>query len=579
MQLLTIDNTQDLVAHVVDHVKRAVVATMGPNGKLSVIANGSAVKVTKDGVTVAKSIKFDDPRHELINRVITEAAIKTDHECGDGTTTTVMLTAELYKLFSDYPSYLDQKFIEEVVTDIIEELKGLSITVTIDDPRLFKLALTSSNNDAELSQLVCDIYKESGSRYPEIELKEGQASNDVVVRSNGLPIAMYLSNPGFAKNGNGADTPLTNFYPILVDGPLGRGVDLADTLIELDKKYSGSIVVVMARSIEHETVQQMLRLNNNTRLRKEAAERNNVAGGGGFGAHFIGINTNAGGSVGSLIMQDIATMFDAPVFSQLEDAVEADIPSVDSVLTVNTTRSILSDLSLEQQEKLNARADAIALELGGYELGDRFSVRAKFNEKRIRNLRGELVTIFVGGETYSDVKERIDRFEDVVKAVKSALVNGVVPGVGSSLVTAGARAILKHTTELSIPDVSKALFGDLLPSDDSSNIPTASVKNIQFQILLKLALMCWAPYLHLMSQVEGKPMKNPASVNTIGGDIIPNCVNLATGAKGTSEELGVYDTAFATITALKGGLQTAKILANASSILLGEKLSSVRVNV
>lgn len=577
MQLLTIDDTQQIVDYVVDHVKRAVVATMGPNGKLAVIANGSAVKVTKDGVTVAKSIKFDDARHELINRVITEAAIKTDHECGDGTTTTVMLTAELYKLFCAYPSYLDQKFIEEVVTDIIEELKGLAITVTIDDPRLFKLALTSSNNDAELSQLVCDIYKASGDRYPEIELKEGQASNDVVVRSNGLPIAMYLSNPGFAKNGNGADTPLTNFYPILVDGPLGRGVDLADTLIALDEKYEGGTVVIMARSIEHETVQQMLRLNNNTRIRKEKRAQHQVIG--PVGAHFIGINTNAGGSVGSLIMQDIATMFSAPVFSQLEDSVEADIPSVDSVLTVNTTRSILSELSLEQQGKLNARADEIALELGGYELGDRFSVRAKFNEKRIRNLRGELVTIFVGGETYSDVKERIDRFEDVVKAVKSALVNGVVPGVGSSLVTAGARAIMKQTTALSIPDVSKALFGSLDILSGKFKPATEEEINVQFQILLKLALLCWSPYLHLMSQVDGKPMKNPASTNTIGGDIIPNCVNLATGAKGTSEELGVYDTAFATITALKGGLQTAKILANASSILLGEKLSAVRVNV
>jgi chaperonin GroEL (HSP60 family) len=278
-------------------------------------------------------------------------------------------------------------------------------------------------------------------------------------------------------------------------------------------------------------------------------------------------------------MQDIATMFSAPVFSQLEDSVEADIPSVDSVLTVNTTRSILSELSLEQQGKLNARADEIALELGGYELGDRFSVRAKFNEKRIRNLRGELVTIFVGGETYSDVKERIDRFEDVVKAVKSALVNGVVPGVGSSLVTAGARAIMKQTTALSIPDVSKALFGSLDILSGKFKPATEEEINVQFQILLKLALLCWSPYLHLMSQVDGKPMKNPASTNTIGGDIIPNCVNLATGAKGTSEELGVYDTAFATITALKGGLQTAKILANASSILLGEKLSAVRVNV
>ncbi|MNU01777.1 hypothetical protein D3C72_2452790 [compost metagenome] len=65
--------------------------------------------------------------------------------------------------------------------------------------------------------------------------------------------------------------------------------------------------------------------------------------------------------------------------------------------------------------------------------------------------------------------------------------------------------------------------------------------------------------------------------NSIEGDVVPVCTNLATGEKGTSEELGVYDTAYATITALRGGLQTAKILANASSILLGDKLSAVAV--
>jgi hypothetical protein len=54
-------------------------------------------------------------------------------------------------------------------------------------------------------------------------------------------------------------------------------------------------------------------------------------------------------------------------------------------------------------------------------------------------------------------------------------------------------------------------------------------------------------------------------------------LNLATGEWGTPAALGIYDTAYASITALKGGLQTAKILANLDSVLLGDKSSAVQI--
>jgi len=558
MNLLTIDGTQPLVAEVVAQVKAAVVATMGPNGKLAYIANGTAVKVTKDGVTVARSIKFDDPRSELVNRVITEAAIKTDAECGDGTTTTVLLTAVLYDIFTQHTSFREQKFIEECVYAVVEELKAMSINIKVDDPRLFKLALTSSNNDVELSQIVTGIYKESGERFPEIELKEGMTVKDKVVRSNGLPINMHFANPAFAKDGNGGNTEFKDFIPVIVDTNLGRGGDPMPALRQLMDKYAapaGTIpvttIVLIGRSVEHEMNNLLARINTSD-----------------SGVRFIPINTNAGGSVGTLIMQDIATMFGTSMYAHLDDAVVPTLDKVQGTLTVGSSRSVFSDIPADIQVKLQERADAIAVELSGYEMGDRFSVRAKFNETRIRNLRGELVTIFVGGETYSDVKERIDRFEDVVKAVKSALENGVLPGVGSSLVTAGQRVLTRIFKEL--PGLSS-------PNREQDTADDRAV-SLKVGIIGSLGKMCYSSYNHLMAQSSDEitPFKE-LSWNSIEGDVVPECMNLATGERGTSEALGVYDTAYATITALKGGLQTAKILANASSILLGDKLSMVAV--
>jgi len=572
MMILSQD-TQDYVEDVMMKVREAVVATMGPNGKLSLIANGNAVKVTKDGVTVAKSIKFDDPAHELVNRVITEAAIKTDHECGDGTTTTVMLTSELYSLLDRYPGFRDQRFIETCVLAIVDELKAMSIQIKTDDERLYKLALTSSNSDHELSKIVTDIYKNSGDRYPEIELKEGQSSDDKVVASNGMPLNMSFSNPGFSQYGNGADTTLDNFVVIVVDAALGRGgANMAELLVELHQRYLHvDHIVIAGRSVEHEMCSVMLNINNTVRAARNSGK---IANGYAGGPLFVAVNTNAGGSVGSLIMADIATVFGVPVFTDLKDALEASITRSQCNVTISNNRSLVTELSDGTRARLDQRVNDIEAELNSYEMGDRFSVRAKFNETRIRNLRGQLITVFVGGETYSEVKERLDRFEDVVKAVKSALVNGVLPGVGSSLIIAGRRALVKMIaqdpgarSQNPQDKIFEQVFGDFFGPKRSSK---------EGEIIQELGKLVFTPYIHLMAQADHK-QDSSKEICWGGEEVIPVCVNLATGEVGTSEELGVYDTAYATITALKGGLQTAKILANASSILLGTKLNSVKV--
>ena len=53
--------------------------------------------------------------------------------------------------------------------------------------------------------------------------------------------------------------------------------------------------------------------------------------------------------------------------------------------------------------------------------------------------------------------------------------------------------------------------------------------------------------------------------------------NLRDNTTGTPAQLGIFDTAYASITALRGGMQTAKILASLDSILIGDKLAAVHI--
>jgi chaperonin GroEL len=547
-------NTQDIVEDVMMDVRDAVVATMGPNGKLSAITVGTSVKVTKDGVTVAKSLKFVNPFEEAVNRIITEPAVKTDVECGDGTTTTILLTSELYRLYSQFPNYRERKFIDMLGNKIIDQLSRMSITVTNDSPELYNLALTSSNGDEALATVITNIYHAAGDKYPEIELKEGLGGEDQIVTTDGLLMNLIYSNPSFSKNGNGTASEFTDFYPIVIDDNI-RNVDpqvlgpMLKQLLDRTEDSAGTFLLI-ARSFDNAINSMILQINN--QLKRPA---------------FICAQTNFGGSVGTLLMQDLSVQLNANMVKVLSDIVFADLNKCQDHLTIGSTRSVFVPSILPTIERIARQVESIEQELNSYERGERFSMRARFNEKRLRDLKGELVTVFVGGETQSEIKERIDRFEDVSKAVKSALVNGILPGVGSALVTAGMFAI----SELSEEDEKDPVFAQIIEV----------MEEVVFsQYILLMGDMLVPVDIPVTKRLDAlRRVRKQIAGNVMDMDH-PNpipAVNLRDNTRGSPRELGIFDTAYASITALRGGMATAKTLASLDSILIGDKLAAVNV--
>ena len=75
----------------------AVVVTLGPRGRNVIIETDTTPHITKDGVTVAKSIEFSDKTKNLGARVIKEAAQQTADNAGDGTTTSTVLARDIFQ--------------------------------------------------------------------------------------------------------------------------------------------------------------------------------------------------------------------------------------------------------------------------------------------------------------------------------------------------------------------------------------------------------------------------------------------------------------------------------------------------
>jgi thermosome len=146
-------------------ISDAVKSTLGPKGmdKMLVDSMGDVV-VTNDGATILKEIDVEHPAAKMI----VEVAKSQDEECGDGTTSAVILTGELLKYAGDL---LDQNIHPTIITGgyklaaqkAIETLNKLAIDIKPNDKKTLKsIAMTSmaskgaSSEKEHLADIVVD---------------------------------------------------------------------------------------------------------------------------------------------------------------------------------------------------------------------------------------------------------------------------------------------------------------------------------------------------------------------------------------------------------------------------------------
>jgi len=143
-------------------ISDAVKSTLGPKGmdKMLVDSMGDVV-VTNDGATILKEIDVEHPAAKMI----VEVAKSQDEECGDGTTSAVILTGELLKYAGEL---LDQNIHPTVICGgyklaaikAIETLNDLAIIIKAGDKKTLKdIAMTSmaSKSASAEKDILADI--------------------------------------------------------------------------------------------------------------------------------------------------------------------------------------------------------------------------------------------------------------------------------------------------------------------------------------------------------------------------------------------------------------------------------------
>src|SRR5499425_489585 len=134
----------------VNGLANAVRVTLGPKGRNVIIEKSfGSPTVTKDGVTVAKEIEFEDKFENMGAQMVKEVASKTSDVAGDGTTTATVLAQAIFRegsklVVAGHNPMAIKRGIEKAVVSVTAELKKMA-KPTKNKKEIAQVGTTSAN--------------------------------------------------------------------------------------------------------------------------------------------------------------------------------------------------------------------------------------------------------------------------------------------------------------------------------------------------------------------------------------------------------------------------------------------------
>ena len=395
----------------------AVKSTLGPMGNTVIIESPEhthGITVTKDGVTVAKSIALIDPVENLAVRMMREAADRTASLAGDGTTTAIVLTEALVKSGMKNIAVTDNKteILGELLSEtkvLIKKLKKMSRPVT---KRMLKdVATISANNNSEIGKIIADTYNAVGENGI-VTVERSQTSETYNETTNGLKIDRGYTSQLFINNHKKDECILDDVHILVSDAEISNLLTIENVLKPIIAEGKKLLIVAPCSTNVINTLAANVMKNS---------------------LKICSITPPSFGYKQHELMQDIALTVGATYFSEktgddLSIINFSDLGHAAKVIIGKDSTIVLKD-SKEDTEEVTERVKQLwdAHDLTSKKLDKEFIL------SRIASLTGGIGVIYVGGNTDLEQKELYDRVDDAVCAVRSALLEGILPGGGLSL--------------------------------------------------------------------------------------------------------------------------------------------------
>ena len=399
-------------------VAAAVSCTLGPKGKTVLIQQDSSSSpiVTKDGVTVSKSVRLKDPIERMGAQLIKEAASQTNDTAGDGTTTSTVLTHALVKaglklLEAGYSSKELTEGINRGTATVLNLLKDSAKQLTTTE-EVTQIATISANGDRKIGELIAEAMEKVG-HDGIITVEEAKGTTTSLEIVEGMQLDRGYLSPYFVNNSEKMHAAYSDAKVLLVDGKLNS---MREMLPLLEKVLqSRTPLLVIADDVEGEALQGLVVNRVNANLPVIAIKSP------GYGQHKeellrdIAVLTNAkvvspatGVKISQLSLSDLGSLKKVVV-----DAKSATL--VASGTTKGSVDNHVSDLKKQMQDITLTAEELLKLRM------------------RIAKLASGVALIKVGGATEMEMIERKYRIEDALHATRAAAEEGIVPGGGMAL--------------------------------------------------------------------------------------------------------------------------------------------------
>ena len=168
-KVYTGDDMRDRMMCGIHKLAEIVGSTIGPFGHDVIINNlGQLPSVTNDGISVAQAFDCEDDVENLAVDLIRSVSAKTNEKCGDGTTTSIVLSDAMLEeaswVLRENPNvnvYDLKAGMNLAMADIDESLDGMVRNISTNED-IFNVARISANNNDEIGRTIADAYQEIG---------------------------------------------------------------------------------------------------------------------------------------------------------------------------------------------------------------------------------------------------------------------------------------------------------------------------------------------------------------------------------------------------------------------------------
>ena len=422
----------------VQKLNNSVASTLGPAGRTVLIKDETGdIKVTKDGVTVAKAFQeLEDQTESIGAELAKKVSVKSANEVGDGTTTSTILAASILeegiKQINDGSNPVNiKKGIDEATNTVVKELKNMSTEIS-DDAQIKEVATISGNNDKEIGNLISTALDKVG-RDGIITIEESKTGDTSLEVVEGMQFERGYKSPYFVTDNNSMSAVLDDPYILIYDGRITQAAELINVL----NKASGETkpILIVAEDIDGEALATLI-------VNKMRGTIQAVA-----------VKAPEFGDRRTMALEDLATVTGGQVISKNKGFKLDKMQPVQFGEVLGTARKITVEKDTTtiidgkgSEESISDRANEIKTQLD--KASSAFE-KEKLQE-RLAKLIGGVAIINVGGNSEIEIKERKDRVEDALFATKAALDEGIVVGGGTALLRASKAIKIKDNDDVSI---------------------------------------------------------------------------------------------------------------------------------